>query len=157
MLWTERMLAFEALPKLRRDVTAERLAAAVDAHLEQTKEHAPRLEQVFRAAGAEPSSNLSPVAEKLAQQREELVEKIPDDRLADVFNAAAAAATERHEIAGYDALIALAEALDLGDARTLLEQNRKEEEEALDRLRSEIDRLAQAAASAPAGSPGPGS
>src|SRR5581483_6599828 len=35
MLWTERTLAFEALPALRRDVTAERLAAAVDAHLEQ--------------------------------------------------------------------------------------------------------------------------
>jgi ferritin-like metal-binding protein YciE len=156
MLWTERMLAFEALPKLRRDVTAEGLAAAVDAHLEQTKEHALRLEQVFRAAGAEPSSNLSPVVEKLAQHREELVGKIPDDRLADVLNAAAAAATERHEIAAYEALIALAGALDLGDARTLLEQNREEEEEALGRLRAEIDRLAQATARAIAGPTGPG-
>lgn len=156
MLWTERTLAFDALPKLRRDVTAEGLAAAVDEHLEQTKEHAVRLEQVFRAAGAEPSSNLSPVVEKLAQQREELAGKIPDDRLADVLAAAAAAATEHHEIAVYDALIALAGAIDLGDARGLLEQNRREEEQALDRLRSELGRLAQATARAIAGPTGPG-
>jgi len=156
MLWTERMLVFEVLPALRRDVTAEGLASAVDEHLEQTKEHAARVEQAFRAAGAEPSSNLSPVFEKLARHRAELAGKIPDDRLTDVLNAAAAAATERNEIAAYDALIVLADALGLGDARGLLEQNRREEEQALDRLRTELDRLAQVTARAIAGSTGPG-
>ena len=156
MLWTERMLVFEGLPGLRRDVTADGLAAAVDEHLEQTKEHVARVEQAFRAAGAEPSSNLSPPFEKLAQHRSELAGKIPDDRLADVLNAAAASATEHNEIAVYDALIALADSLGLGDARGLLEQNRREEEEALDRLRTEVGRLAQATARAIAGPTGPG-
>ena len=156
MLWTERMLVFEGLPALRHDVTAEGLAAAVDEHLEQTKEHAVRVEQAFRAAGAEPSSNLSPVFEKLARHRSELAGKIPDDRLADVLNAAAAAAIEHNEIAVYDALIGLADSLSLDDARGLLEQNRKEEEQALHRLRTELDRLAQATARAIAGSTGPG-
>ena len=159
MLWTERTLAFEVLPKLRRDVTAEGLAQAVDEHLEQTKQHVARVEQAFRAAGAEPSSNLSPPAEKLAQHREELAGTVPEDRLRDVLNAAAAAATEHHEIAAYDALVDLAGGLELGDARDLLEQNRKEEAEALDRLRDELGKLVQAAVTAReiAGSTGPGS
>ena len=158
MLWTERTLAFEALPELRRDVTAEGLAQAVDEHLEQTKEHAARLEQVFRAAGAEPSSNLSPPAEKLAEHRKQFAANVPEDRLKDVLNAAAAAATEHLEIAMYDALIELAGALDLGDARGLLEENRKEEEEALRRVEDELGKLVQAAATAraTAGSTGPG-
>ena len=73
-----------------------------------------------------------------------------------MLNAAAAAATEHHEIAVYDALIALADSLGLGDARGLLEQNRREEEQALDRLRTEVGRLAQATARAIAGPTGPG-
>jgi ferritin-like metal-binding protein YciE len=131
------------LPKLQRAVQSEGLAAAVAEHLEQTREHGPRLEDVFRAVGAEPSSNLSPALEKLAQHHDELAESFANDRLADVFHAAAAAATEHHELAGYDAVLALAQAIQLpGDARSLLERNRKEEEDALRRLGTELERLA---------------
>jgi ferritin-like metal-binding protein YciE len=136
-------LSFDVLPKLQRAVQSEGLAAAVAEHLEQTREHGPRLEDVFRAVGAEPSSNLSPALEKLAQHHDELAESFANDRLADVFHAAAAAATEHHELAGYDAVLALAQAIQLpGDARSLLERNRKEEEDALRRLGTELERLA---------------
>ena len=122
---------------------SEGLAAAVAEHLEQTKEHGPRLEQVFRAVGAEPSSNLSPPVEKLAEHHDELADSFADDRLEDVFHAAAAATTEHYELASYDTLLALAQTVDLsGDARGLLERNRKEEAEALGRLQSELQRLA---------------
>lgn len=131
------------LPKLQGEIESEGLAAAVAEHLEQTKEHVTRLEQVFRALDAEPTSNLSPPVEKLAQHHEELSESFADDRLADVFHAAAAAATEHHEIASYDALLALGRLVGLSDdARKLLERNRGEEGEALDRLEAELQRLA---------------
>jgi ferritin-like metal-binding protein YciE len=131
------------LPELRKAVTSESLAAAVEEHLEQTREHGPRLEQVFRALGAEPSSNLNPPAEKLAEHHDELAESFTDDRLADVFHAAAAATTEHHELAAYDTLLALAQTVELPeDARGLLERNRGEEAEALGRLESELERLA---------------
>jgi ferritin-like metal-binding protein YciE len=130
------------LPKLHKAVRSEGLAATVAGHLEQTKEHGPRLEQVFRALGAEPSSNLSPPVEKLAQHHDELAGSFTDDRLADCFHATAAAATEHNELAAYDALLALAESVDLaGDARELLERNRAEEAEALGRLQQELQRL----------------
>ena len=124
------------LPKLLEAIESEGLHAAVTEHLVQTREHGPRLEEVFRAVGAEPSSNLSPPLEKLAQHHDELAENIPDHRLADVFHAVAAAATEHLEIAAYDAVLALGGAVDLGDARGLLERNRGEEADALGRLQS---------------------
>ena len=143
LLWIERTLSFEVLPKLQRAIESEALATTVGEHLEQTKEHGPRLEQVFRTLDAEPSSNLSPPVEKLAQHHDELAESFTDRRLADVFHAAAAAATEHQEIASYDALIALGQSVGLSDeARGLLEQNRGEENEALERLEAEIQRLA---------------
>jgi ferritin-like metal-binding protein YciE len=131
------------LPKLHGEIESEGLALAVAEHLEQTREHATRLEQVFRALDAEPSSNLSPPVEKLAQHHDELTESFADNRLADVFHAAAAAATEHHEIASYDALLALGQSVGLsGEARGLLERNRGEEGEALERLEAELERLA---------------
>ncbi len=141
LLWTERILAFEALPELHRQVRSQGLAQAVAEHLEQTREHAVRLEQVFRAVGTEPSSNLSPPVEKLVQHHDELAENVPDGALADVFHAAAGAAVEHHELVSYDALLVLGEALDLGDARDLLRRSRDEEEQALRRLEEEQRRL----------------
>jgi ferritin-like metal-binding protein YciE len=130
------------LPELHESVESEGLAAAVEEHLEQTREHGPRLEKVFRALGAEPSSNLSPPVEKLAEHHDELAGTVKHHRLADVFHATAAAATEHHELAVYDALLTLAPAVELpDDMRGLLEQNRAEEAEALGRVQRERDRL----------------
>ena len=130
------------LPELHESVQSEGLAAAVEEHLEQTREHGPRLEEVFRALGAEPSSNLDPPAEKLVEHHDELAGSFADDRLEDVFHASAAATTEHHELSAYDALLALAQAVELPhDARGLLERNRAEEAEALRRLQQERDRL----------------
>jgi ferritin-like metal-binding protein YciE len=131
------------LPKLEQAVRSEGLAAKVAEHLGQTREHGPRLEQVFRALDAEPSSNLSPPVEKLAQHHDELADSFTDDGLADFFHAAAAATTEHHELAAYDALLELAPSVALSDeARAQLERNRGEEAEALKRLQGELERLA---------------
>jgi ferritin-like metal-binding protein YciE len=124
-------------------VQSQGLAETVQEHLDQTREHGPRLERVFRALGAEPSSNLSPPVAKLAQHHDELADSFADDGLADAFHAAAAAATEHNELAAYDALLTLAQSVDLGDdARELLARNRAEEAEALGRLQGELERLA---------------
>jgi len=49
MLWVERMLVFEVLPSLRKQVQSESLAAAVEEHLAQTRDHVTRVEAAFRA------------------------------------------------------------------------------------------------------------
>jgi ferritin-like metal-binding protein YciE len=130
------------LPELHKSVQSEGLAAAVEEHLEQTREHGRRLEEVFRALGAEPSSNLDPSVEKLVEHHNEVAGSFANDRLEDVFHAAAAATTEHHELSAYDTLLSLAQAVELpGEVRELLERNRAEEAEALRRFQQERDRL----------------
>ena len=141
------MLAFEVLPRLHRQVRSETLAEAVAHHLEQTKEHAARVEQAFRAVGAETSSSLSPPVEKLAAHHDEVAEQLVEERLRDAFHAAAAAQTEHYEIAAYDALITVAKAMEESHAVELLERNRDEERAALAALERETERLAREAAS----------
>jgi len=137
MLWVERMLVFEVLPKLRQQVQSESLAAAVEEHLAQTRGHVTRVEEAFRALGAEPVSARSAPAAALAAEHEETAGKIAEPRLADLFHAGAAITTEHYEIAGYDVLLELAPE----DVREPLAQNREEEAQALERLRELAENL----------------
>ena len=83
ILWVERMLVFEVLPSLRKQVQSESLAAAVEEHLAQTRGHVTRVEEAFRALGAEPVSARSAPAAALASEHEETAGKIAEPRLAD--------------------------------------------------------------------------
>ena len=137
MLWVERMLVFEVLPNLQKQVQSESLAAAVQEHLAQTRGHVTRVEEAFRALGAEPASARSAPAAALAAEHEEVAGKIAEPRLADLFHAGAAITTEHFEIASYDVVLDLAP-----DAvRESLAQNRKEEAQALELLRELSGRL----------------
>ena len=57
--------------------------------------------------------------------------------LGDVFHASGAARTEHLELGLYDAVLLLAD----GDAESLLQQNRKDEEDALKRVAKIAERL----------------
>ena len=137
MLWVERMLVFEVLPNLYKQVQSESLAAAAEEHLAQTRGHVTRVEEVFRALGAEPVSARSAPAAALAAEHEETAAKIAEPRLADLFHAGAAITTEHFEIASYDVLLRLAP----DGVTEPLEQNRREEAQALELLRELSDRL----------------
>jgi ferritin-like metal-binding protein YciE len=133
------------LPKLERQATSEWLVDVVRAHLAETEEHVSRLEQVFRAVGAEPSSNLAAPVQKLAEHHDELAGSIMSERLADAYHAIAAATTEHYELAAYDGLLALAQTLELdGDALALLAQNRDEDANALVALHGSLQKLLSA-------------
>jgi ferritin-like metal-binding protein YciE len=137
MLWVERMLVFDVLPSLRKQVQSESLAAAVEEHLAQTRGHVTRVEEAFRALGAEPVSARSAPAAALAAEHEETAGKIAEPRLADLFHAGAAITTEHYEITSYDVLLELAPEA----AQEPLAQNREEEAQALELLRELSGRL----------------
>jgi ferritin-like metal-binding protein YciE len=146
LLFVERRLVFDVLPGLLKHVQDEQLARGMDEHLEQTKTHVANVESVFRLFEAAPSSNLSAPLEGLASQYDEHVSEIDQPVLRDLFNAAAAAHTEHYEIASYRVLVELADALEASEAVHLLEQNLKDEEEALAELEKLSKRLAKQAA-----------
>jgi len=137
------MLAFQVLPSLVEAVSDEQLKQAVEQHLRETRAQSERAERAFRALGLEPSSNRSGPLEAIAKQHDELAKQIVQPALRDVFNAAAAAATERYELSLYEATIDLAKALGVsGDAVDLLEESREEEERALQAAVAARERLA---------------
>jgi ferritin-like metal-binding protein YciE len=113
------MLAFEAMPKLLDEVRNEELRAALEEHLEQTRYHAARVEQAIRDAGAEPLSARSAALAGLLEQHN--AQDVKDPGLRDLHHARGAMRVEHLELGLYDSL-------------GLLDDNRKEEEEALRRL-----------------------
>jgi ferritin-like metal-binding protein YciE len=128
LLWVERTLAFEALPKLIGEVSDSELRSALEAHLAQTKEHVSRVEQAFHAAGAEPTAARSAALASALEQHD--AQSVKEPTLGDVFHASGAARTEHLELGLYDAVLLLAN----GDAASLLQQNRKDEEDTLKRV-----------------------
>ncbi len=144
LLFVERMLSFEVLPKLLGKVHNPELTAALAEHLEQTKLHVANVEAAFVAAGAETSSNHSPPFAGLKDQHEELGSNIQLPELEDIFWAGAAVHSEHYEIAAYRTLLPLAETL-APDAVDGLRENLAQEEEAAARLEALAPELAAAA------------
>ena len=135
LLWVERTLAFEALPTLIGEVRDGELREAFEEHLAQTKEHVSRVEEAFRVSGAEPTAARSAALAAALEQHES--QDVREPTLRDVFHASGAARTEQLELGLYDAVLLLAS----GPAATLLEQNRKDEEAALERVSKIAGRL----------------
>jgi ferritin-like metal-binding protein YciE len=130
LLWVERTLEHEVLPTAIDEVADEDLKQALSDHLEETREHVRRVEHAFLAAGAEPAASRTEV---LAPQGRD----VKEPTLAALAHAGEAARIEHLEIALYDVVIGLAP----GKAAGLLEQNRKEEEQALAVIGRQAKRL----------------
>jgi len=152
MLFVERTLSFEALSQMLADAGNPALAGALAEHLEQTKAHVGRVEQAFRAAGAEASSNHSLPFGGLVEQHRDLAASAATTALGDLLRAHAALHSEAYEIASYRVLVVLAESV-APDALSPLRENLAEEEAAAERLRQLLPELASAD---PRSAPSPG-
>jgi ferritin-like metal-binding protein YciE len=134
LLWIERTLFFEVLPKVHDDAHAPALQRLLTEHRAETRTHCIRVEEALRAAGAEPAAAGSPPFATLAAQHEQDAQAITHRGLRDVFHCAGAARTEHDELACYDAAIGLAGQLGLDAVARLLEQNRDEDAKALEKI-----------------------
>jgi ferritin-like metal-binding protein YciE len=134
LLWIERTLFFEVLPKVHDDAHAPALQTLLTEHRAETRTHGVRVEEALRAAGVEPAAAASPPLAKLAEQHEADAQQVTHPALRDVFHCAGAARTEHYELACYDAAIGLGRQLDLKQAVRLLEQNRDEDAKALEKI-----------------------
>ena len=130
------------LPRAVEATRDEELREALAAHLEETRYHAARVESAFRAAGADPVAARSAGLAGLQAQHES--QEVKEPTLRDVQTATAAIRVEHLELAVYEALVGLARALGLGESADLLDENRKEEDKALERLAGIADRLRKA-------------
>ena len=130
ILYVERQLAEKTLPSLIDEVRDDELRQALDDHLAETREHVKNVEQVFKQLGEEPSAEKCLGFEGLRAEHDKMLEESSDE-LVDSIDLGAAARTESYEIAAYEGLRRMAKALGEDDAVELLDENLKQEKEAL--------------------------
>ncbi len=130
ILYVERQLTDDALPKLISEVRDEEFRTALEDHLEQTRGHVKNVERVFELLDEEASSEKCLGFEGLRDEHAKMVEEAAS-HLIDSVDLGAAARTENYEIAAYEVLRRMAKAMGEDDAVELLDANLKEEKEAL--------------------------
>jgi ferritin-like metal-binding protein YciE len=144
ILYAERTLV-KTLPKLADEATDSQLVAALEKHLTETKGHVENVEAVFEAVGAQPKAEKCPGIEGIKKEHDEFVsDEAPTPDVLDMFLIGAAARTEHYEIAAYTGLITMAEALGENKAATLLTENLKQEQAALETVTTISEKLAEA-------------
>ena len=130
ILYVERKLAGETLPKLISEVQDDEFRDALESHLDQTRGHVANVEQVFELLGEEPSAEKCLAFEGLRAEHDKMLEETSRN-LIDSVDLGAAARTENYEIAAYEGLRRMAKALGEDKAVDLLDSNLKEEKDAL--------------------------
>jgi ferritin-like metal-binding protein YciE len=135
----------KALPKMARAATAPDLRAGFEEHLEQTKGHVARLEEIFQTLRESPKGKKCVGMEGLIKEGGELIgEELPSAEL-DAGLISAAQRVEHYEIAAYGAVSGFANILGEEAAEKLLKQTLEEEKETnqkLTQLSSSVNRQA---------------
>ena len=120
----------KALPKMIGKATDRELKEALSEHLEQTKGHIQRLEQVFEMHGAEVKAVNCPAIDGIIKEANEIVGDIGDKSVLDAAIVAAAQAVEHYEITRYGTLATWAKQLGREDCAEILVETLEEEKEA---------------------------
>lgn len=135
--WAENHLV-KTLPKMQKSATSSKLSAAIGDHLEITKGHVSRLEQVFELLGEKAQAKKCDAMEGLSKEGEGIIESTEAGTATrDVGIILASQKVEHYEIASYGGLAQLATTLGLKEVADLLAETLDEEKES-DRLLTEI-------------------
>ncbi|HKV48338.1 MAG TPA: ferritin-like domain-containing protein [Candidatus Acidoferrales bacterium] len=120
----------KALPKMAEAATDDELRAGFEHHLEQTRGHVQRLEQIFEGMGEKPKGKKCKGMQGLIAEGKEMMED--DDLEGEVLDAgliSAAQRVEHYEIAAYGCVRSYANLLGDTKAASLLEETLEEEKE----------------------------
>jgi len=127
--WAEKKLV-KTLPKLEDAATSQQLKNAFRNHLEQTKEHVTRLENVFNMIGEEADATKCHAMAGIVDEGEDIIDDTDvGTAQRDVGLIFAAQKAEHYEIATYGGLAQLAKTLGYNDASNVLGRTLSEEKE----------------------------
>jgi ferritin-like metal-binding protein YciE len=126
----------EALPKVAGAASSDKLRNAIGEHLEETRGHVRRIEEVMRSVDLGfPQERCEGIA-GLIKEGDEIVKATGDSAAKDAALIAAAQRVEHYEIAGYGTARALADELGYSEAASLLSETLDEEKAADKKLNS---------------------
>ena len=119
----------KALPKMAKAASSEELKEAFEQHLEQTKGHVKRLEQVFEELDEKPKGKTCRAMKGLIEEGSEVLEEDGENSVRDAGIIVAAQKVEHYEIAGYGSVRTFAHLLGQNKAAELLQATLDEESE----------------------------
>jgi ferritin-like metal-binding protein YciE len=120
----------KSLPKMIEKATNRDLTQGLKKHLDETRSHVGRLEQVFKLHGAQPKGVDCPAIDGIIEEGEEITGEVEEKAVLDAAIVAAAQSVEHYEITRYGTLIAWAKELGRDDCVALLNKNLEEEKAA---------------------------
>jgi ferritin-like metal-binding protein YciE len=119
----------KALPKMAKAASSPELKNAFQKHLEQTKSHVERLEQVFEELGEKPKGKTCHGMKGLIEEGSEILEEEGEESVLDAGIIVAAQKVEHYEIASYGSVRTFAELLGKQKSAELLQVTLDEESE----------------------------
>jgi ferritin-like metal-binding protein YciE len=117
----------KALPKMAKAASNKELGGGFQEHLEQTKEHAQRLQKILSSHSATTRGPKCKGMEGIVAEGAEMIEEEADAEVKDAGLIAAAQRVEHYEMAGYGTARAYAELLGDKEGANLLQTTLEEE------------------------------
>lgn len=120
----------KALPKMVEKASAKDLSSALQHHLQETKGHVERLEEVFRDLSEQPKGKTCEAIKGIIQEGENVIRDSANEAVCDAGIICAAQRVEHYEMAVYGSVQTWMERLGESKCADLLQQTLNEEKEA---------------------------
>ena len=127
----------KSLPDMVDKATNPMLKQGFQKHLQESKGHVERVEQVFEMHGVEAKGVNCPAIDGILAEANDVAGEVDDKQVLDAALIAAAQAVEHYEITRYGTLIDWAKQLGRDDCAAVLKQN-LDEEKATDQKLTEL-------------------
>jgi ferritin-like metal-binding protein YciE len=123
----------KALPKMAKNAESRPVSDAFTNHLEETKNHVTRLEQIFESLGETPKGKKCVGMEGIVEEGAETIDEY-EGALLDAALISAAQRVEHYEMAAYGSVCAYAQLLGRSEDLGLLKETLEEEKRADEKL-----------------------
>jgi len=124
----------KALPKMAKKAESEELRSGIEKHLEQTKEHSRRIEQIFQSMGETTKSKKCKGMHGIISEGSQVLKEDYEGAVLDSAIIGSAQRVEHYEIAAYGTVREFATLLGENEAVSLLDQTLGEEKETVRKL-----------------------
>ncbi|PTX44724.1 ferritin-like metal-binding protein YciE [Christiangramia gaetbulicola] len=138
-LYSAESQLIKALPKMAKNANDKKLKDAFEAHLEETKEHKERLNEVCKELGIKPTGETCKAMKGLIEEAEDFLKEDASEEVRDAGLIADAQRVEHYEISGYGTVVRYAKELGHKDIAKKLQKTLDEEYDADNKL----DKLAE--------------
>ncbi len=131
----------EGQQEMVEHATDQSLKNAIQNHLDQTRQHAANIEQVFSELGQEARRQPNEVAKGLVSEAQEVIQEAQSNTLCDAGIDAAVIKIEHFEMGAYRSLVTGAQLMGQSEIQRLLAENMQDEEQTAQIAESSAEEL----------------